>query len=302
MDSAAIVWLPGVVAGFNMACRATCEPGDAVLVPIPVYHPFLEAPRHCGAEATYVPLARADDQWVMDFDRLEAACTRDTRLLLFCNPQNPTGRVYSRSELSELIAFCHARGITLCSDEIHCGLILDPTLRHVPIASMDHDFAQQTISLFAPSKSFNIPGLSCAFAVIPDADLRTRFDSANLGMLSTISPVSYAAAEAAFNEQSDWLPDLLRYLQHNAATVRTTAHSLGLPMTPVEGTYLAWIDVRALNLAKPGAWFEQHGIGMSDGAQFGCPGFVRLNFACSQEMLQAGLSRLAQGVAAAHNQ
>ena len=297
-----LLWLPGVVAGFNMACRSVGAPGDQVLMWVPVYHPFLTAPEHAGRAPLYLQLSESESGWYMDQDRIRAALAGSERasLLLFCNPQNPTGRVYRRDELEALRAVCEEQNLIVCSDEIHCGLILDEQSQHIPLASLDPDFAQRTISLFAPSKTFNIPGLGCAFAVIPDPSLRTEFEAASIGMLSSISPVAYAAAEAALREDSDWQPRLLDYLRDNERLLRQRIEQLPrVRMTPVQGTYLAWIDVRALQLDSPGAWFERFNIGMSDGEQFGGPGFVRFNFACPRSMLEQGLERFADAVAAA---
>lgn len=284
-----LVWIPGVVGGFNLAARAAVPPGGAVMIPTPVYYPFLDVPGNAGQHAQPVPLVRDGDRWVMDMAALERAATRDTALVLLSNPQNPTGRAYSRAELTELAAFCLRRGIVLCSDEIHCPLLLDPSARHVPIASLDPEIARSTISLYAVTKAYNMPGLSCAVAVIPDATLRRNFIRAEAGLVPGIGPLAYAATEAALNDRGPWLSQLLDYLRGNHERVRTV---VGQRMTPVEATYLAWIDVRDLGLENPGAWFEAAGIGLSDGAAFGAPGFVRLNFACPRALLDQGLARL----------
>jgi cystathionine beta-lyase len=284
-----LVWIPGVVGGFNLAARAAVPPGGAVMIPTPVYYPFLDVPGNAGQHAQPVPLVRDGDRWVMDMAALERAATRDTALVLLSNPQNPTGRAYSRAELTELAAFCLRRGIVLCSDEIHCPLLLDPSARHVPIASLDPEIARSTISLYAVTKAYNMPGLSCAVAVIPDGTLRRNFIRAEAGLVPGIGPLAYAATEAALNDRGPWLSQLLDYLRGNHERVRAV---VGQRMTPVEATYLAWLDVRDLGLENPGAWFEAAGIGLSDGAAFGAPGFVRLNFACPRALLDQGLARL----------
>ncbi len=264
-----LVWIPGVVGGFNLAARATARPGGAIMIPTPVYYPFLDVPANAGQRAQPVPLVRDGDRWVMDIDALDRAATADTTLLLLSNPQNPTGRAYSRAELAELATFCLRRGIVLCSDEIHCPLLLDTTLAHTPVASLGPEIAQKTISLYAVTKAYNMPGLSCAVAVI--------------------RPLAYAATDAALNDRGPWLPRLIDYLRGNHDRVRA---AVGQRMTPVEATYLAWIDVRDLDLAQPGAWLEAAGVGLSDGAGFGGPGFVRFNFACPRVLLEQGLARL----------
>jgi cystathionine beta-lyase len=291
-----LVWLPGVVTGFNLAARATARPGGSLLIPTPVYYPFLDVPRNCGQQGIEVPLVRDGARWIMDFDALAAAVTPDTRLLLLSNPQNPTGRAYSRAELTTLAEFCLRHRLVVCSDEIHCSLILDPDARHVPIASLGPEIAEASISLYAVTKTYNIPGLSCAVAVIPDPQLRRAFIRAQAGLVPGIGPLAYAATLAALEDRSAWLPALLDYLRGNHARVQAV---VGARMTPVEATYLAWIDLRDLALEHPGAFLEGHGVGLSDGAPFGGPGFVRFNFACPRALLEHGLERLARGLDAA---
>jgi cystathionine beta-lyase len=284
-----IVWLPGVVTGFNLAARATAAPNGSILIPTPVYYPFLDVPHNAAQDGIFVPVVRAGDRWVMDFDALERAVRPDTRLLLLSNPQNPTGRAYTSAELAQLAGFCLRHRLVLCSDEIHCSLILDRDARHTPVATLGPEIAASTISLYAVTKSYNIPGLSCAMAVIPDAALRARFRAAEAGLVPGVGPLAFAATRAALDDRGPWLPALLDYLRGNHARVAAVA---GSRMTKVEATYLAWLDVRDLALARPGEYFEGQGVGLSDGAAFGGPGFVRFNFACPRSVLEQGLARL----------
>jgi cystathionine beta-lyase len=284
-----IVWLPGVVPGFNLAARATAVPGGSILIPTPVYYPFLDVPRHADQAGICVPVVRDGGRWVMDFDALERAVRPDTRLLLLSNPQNPTGRAYTKDELTQLADFCLRHRLVLCSDEIHCSLLLDPDARHTPVATLGPEIARASISLYAVTKTYNIPGLSCAMAVIPDAELRARFRAAEAGLVPGVGPLAFAATRAALEDRGPWLPALLDYLRGNHARVLSVA---GSRMTKVEATYLAWLDVRDLGLARPGEYFEAQGVGLSDGAAFGGPGFVRFNFACPRSILDQGLARL----------
>ena len=283
-----LVWIPGVVTGLNLAAMATAEPNGAVLIPTPVYYPFRSVPANAGQRSIEVPMERDGNRWVMDIDALEAATDADTRILMIANPQNPTGRVYDQAELQELAAFAERHGLVICSDEIHCGILLDQEARHRPIASLDPAIAERSISLYAATKAYNVPGLSCAVAVIPDAGLRRRFNKARQGLTPLIGPLAYTASEAAFNDDSGWLDRLLAYLRGNHERVLAVA---GARMTPVEGTYLAWMDVRDLGLDDPGAHFERFGLGLSDGAAFGGAGFVRFNFGCPRSLLDEGLAR-----------
>lgn len=291
-----LVWIPGVVPGFNLAARAVAAPGGSILIPTPVYYPFLSVPDNCGQEGRPVPLATdGARRWVMDLDAMDAATDADTRLLLFCNPQNPTGRVYDRSELTALADFCLRKGLTLCSDEIHCSLVLDESVRHTPIASLSTELAEQSITLYAATKTYNIPGLPCAVAVIPNPELRRSFRRSMGGLVPGIGPLAMSASAAAYADTSSYLPELLAYLRGNLERVREVA---GARMSKLEGTYLAWIDLSDTSAADaPGAFLEQHGLGLSDGAAFGGPGFVRFNFACPKSLLGRGLERLGAALA-----
>ena len=298
-----LVWIPGVVPGLNFAARAVLGEGDELLIPAPVYPPFLDVPANSGLSAAISPLARDGESWSMDFERLRAQVSARTAAVLFCNPQNPTGRVYSRRELEELAALVVAGDTVIVSDEIHCPLILDAAKRHIPIASLDDAVADRSVSLFAPTKAYNFPGLACAVAVIPDAALRQRFEDATCGFASSLSPLSYAAALAAFDDRTAWLDEQNAFLAGNAARLLEAARAIdGVDATPVEGTYLAWLDVAALGLADPASHFEAHGLGLSDGEEFGAAGFLRFNFGCSRSLLERGIERLRRGAAAARGE
>ena len=298
IDPQWLVWLPGLVTGLNLACRAVGRPGDRVLTCTPVYPPFLSAPGHAERELQTVPLARRDGRWHLDLDRLEDAITPRSRLLLLCSPHNPVGRAFSREELCDLADIARRRDLAICSDEIHCDLILEPGRRHLPIAMLDEATAARTITLMAPSKTYNIPGLGCAFAVIADPTLRRRFCRAMAGIVPDINLFGYVGALAAMEHGEPWRQALIDYLKGNRDLVikRITAMT-GLETTMVEATYLAWIDTRPRNLASPATFFERAGVGLSDGADFGGPGFVRLNFGCPRHLLTVALDRMQTALA-----
>ena len=292
-----LVWLPGLVTGLNVACRAV---DGEVLTATPIYPPFLSAPHFSGRKLNRVELARDNNRWHWDMAALQLATTAATRLFLFCHPHNPVGRCWSRDELLALADYAERNDLVVCSDEIHCGLILDADKRHIPFASLSPAAAQRSITLLAPSKTFNIPGLGCAFAVIPNPALRRRFEQAMHGIVPHVNVLGLAACEAAFRHGGDWHRELIAYLRGNRDRVAATMDSLpGVRMAPVEATYLAWIDVRDLRLAKPAAHFEAHGIGLSDGSDFGAPGWLRLNFGCPRATLDEALSRFERAVRAA---
>lgn len=293
-----LVWIPGVVPGVNLTTRAVAEPGGAIVIPVPVYYPFLSVPANAGQASLTVPLVKQRGRWVMDFDAMQDAVDGWTdgrsRLLLLANPQNPTGRAYDRAELTMLADFCLKNDLILCADEIHSAILIDPDARHIPVASLYPEIAERTVSLFAATKTYNIPGLPCAVAVIPNRELRRAFNKARAGLVPDIGPLGYAASTAAFADQGSYLPELLDYLRGNHARLAEVA---GTRMTPVEATYLGWIDLTDTAVAShAGAWFEQFGLGLSDGGAFGGPGFVRFNFACPRSMLEQGLTRLAAGL------
>jgi cystathionine beta-lyase len=292
-----LVWLPGLVTGLNVVCRAAAARGQEVLTAVPVYPPFLAAPRLSHRKLTTWPLMREAGRWTFDFDRLESLITPRTRLFLLCNPHNPVGRVFTREELARLAIICDKYNLIICSDEIHCGLVLDPDKVHVPIATLGPAIANRTVTFMSPSKTFNLPGLGCAFAVIPAKQWRERFRRAMAGIVPGVNLLSYIAALAAYRDGSNWHPTLLSYLRGNRDLVSQAIHRLpGLSMNHVEATYLAWIDTRGAGIEEPGKFFEQAGVGLADGSAFGGPGFVRLSFACPQATLTEALTRMSRAM------
>ena len=291
-----LVGLPGLVTGINAACRAV--DGD-VITATPIYPPFLSAPGLADKKLAVAPLRLEGDRWGWDFAALEAALTPETRLLLLCHPHNPVGRVWDADELAKLAEFCARHDLIICSDEIHCGLILEPGLSHTPFAALSAEIAERCITLMAPSKTYNIPGLGCSFAVIPNAALRRRFAGVMRGIVPDVNVLGLVAAEAAYRDGEDWRLALIEALRRNRDRVQAAVAAMpGLSMTPIEATYLAWIDARGLGVADPVAFFEAAGVGLSSGRDFGLPGWVRLNFGCPAATLDAALERMSQACAA----
>lgn len=289
-----LVWLPGLVTGLNVACRAVGEDNDAVMTATPVYPPFLTAPGHSRRKLVKTPLTEKQNRWGFDFDHFESAITPETNLFLLCNPHNPVGRVFTRGELESLAAICEKHNLVICADEIHCGLLLDSDKTHIPLATLAPEVARRTITLMSPSKTFNLPGLGCAFAVISEEKLRRRFKAAMAGIVPGVNAMGFAAAAAAYRDCSDWHASLLDYLRENRNRVAGAIESMPmLSMAPVEATYLAWIDVRSSGLKKPITFFEDAGVALQDGIEFDGPGFVRLNFGCSRALLEEALERMA---------
>lgn len=289
-----IIHLPGLVPGLNIACRML-EPGSAVVTHTPVYPPFLSAPANQNRALIQVPMRRDDAHWQLDFAALEKSLTPNTRLLLLCNPHNPTGRVFTREELETLAGIARRHDLLVCSDEIHCDLILEPCARHLPFVALDDDTRRRTITLMAPSKTFNLPGLGYSFALIPNPALRRRFVKAMNGIVPHPCLPGFVAAEAAYREGWPWLDQLQRYLRRNRDLAYARLSQLPeLEVTCPEATYLMWIQARTLSEQPPCMWFEAAGVGLSDGTPFGDPLSVRLNFACARALLEQALERIEQ--------
>ncbi len=293
IDRSWLVWIPGLVVGLNLACRAVGQRGDAALSLTPVYPPFLSAPELSERRLITVPLAMRDDHYGIDFEQLARAITTDTKLLLLCNPHNPVGRIFTKTELDALAELAERHDLIVCSDEIHCDLILDAGLSHIPFASLSSKISMRTITLMAPSKTFNIPGLGCSIAIIEDQELRRRFRRVMDGIVPDVNIFGFEAALAAYEHGGAWLAELLPYLRENRALVERAIGRIDkLSMSHVEATYLAWIDMRKSGVDDPIPFLENAGLGLSDGKVFGAEGFVRLNFGCPRATLDEALRRL----------
>lgn len=292
-----IVWLPSVVPGLNLACDAFAAPGEPVLTITPAYPPFLEAPGQRGRRLLTVPAELADGRWELPLRALEAAAP-DARALILCHPHNPLGRVWRPGEVKAVIEICRRHDLVLISDEIHCDLILDD-LDHVPAALVGPDDADRIVTLMSPSKTFNLPGLNFAFAIVPDRELRRRFLRPGKGLLPFPGCFAITAAEAAYRECAAWHEALLDYVRGNrdALEVFVASELPWVRMSHVEATYLAWLDVRDLDLEDPAAACRRAGVALSAGAAFGDPAFLRLNFACPRRTLDEALRRLASVLA-----
>jgi cystathionine beta-lyase len=269
-----------------------------VLSAVPVYQPFLSAPRNSRRTLRTVELVLRDGRWTFDFDALAKAISRRTRLFLLCSPHNPVGRLFTRDELTTLAGICERHEVFICSDEIHCDLILDEDKKQIPTATLSREAADRTITLLAPSKTFNVPGLGCSFAVIPNRSLRERFRAAMAGIVPDVNAMGFTAALAAYREGGEWLQAVLAYLRKNRdAVARAVAAMPGLSMTHVEATYLAWIDTREAGIKDAATFFLDAGVGLSEGKEFGGPGFIRLNFACPRSRLTTALERMGRAMA-----
>jgi cystathionine beta-lyase len=239
-------------------------------------------------------------RWVWDDDRLAAAVLPNSRMLMLCSPHNPGGTIFKRDELERIAAFAAQHDLLICSDEIHCDLLLERGRPHVPVASLAPEVSRRTVTLMAPSKTFNIAGAGFAFAIIEDAGLRQAFSFDLKKSVHDANLFGYEAALAAYRDGQPWLDALLVYLRGNRDLLEPAVARLpGVEMAHLESTFLAWIDCSGMGLDDPHAHFLKHGLGLSPGAEFGSPGFVRLNFGTQRSVLANALVRLERAVLAA---
>jgi cysteine-S-conjugate beta-lyase len=288
-----LIYLPGLVPAIYTSCRAVCKENEAVMTATPIYAHFVDAPKYTNRQVQKVPMKVENGYYSFDFEAIENAITDETKLFLLCNPHNPNGRVYSRTELERLTNICLENNIVICSDEIHCDLVLDKTKSHISIATLNKDIENQSITLLAPSKTFNIAGLGCSMAIIPNEEIRANFMKAKYGMLPYLTPFSGVAALAAYRDADDWLENLLDYLRGNHDYLLNEINAIkGLKMHPLEATYLAWIDVSQSGVQNINEAFEKAGLGIMDASIFSGEGYIRLNFATQRARLEEVVERL----------
>ena len=289
-----IVWTPGVVPAFNVACKAYCEPGDKVLIQTPNYPPLLAAPQLNQLTRVDIGTVIENERYTLDFDALEKhASDPKCKLFILCNPMNPVGSVLTQDELDRIASICHANNVRLCSDEIHCDLVLEPGKKHIP-AGRQSNLCDNSITLMAASKTFNIAGLGTSFAIIPNPKLRQQFTQAAAGIVPWVNVLGLYATQAAFTECDDWHKAQCAYLLANRDAVYETINNIdGLRMLKPEATFLAWVDASGLSVDNVLEWAEQKGVGPSPGVDFHKADHFRINFGCSKAMLNDILQRLA---------
>lgn len=292
-----LVHLPGCVPGLSLSARCACQPGEALMTAVPIYPPFLHVAKDAHARTICVDHVWQQGQWHMDFEQMQAKAANDCKLFILSNPQNPLGRVFAPAEITRLAEFCADNDMLLCSDEIHCDLILDKEVSHFSALRLPEELRKHTITLMAPSKTYNIAGLGYSFAVIPDAKLRARFIAAKGCSVAEINCMGYAAAEAAYRHGESWRQQLLSILRQNRAYLQQYLHD-NLPqlkVAPLQATYLAWIDASALGLDNPAQFLaENAGLHVNDGAMFGA-GYgqcLRFNFGTTLTNLKQGLGSM----------
>lgn len=298
-----ILFTPGVVAGFNFAIQAYSYPGDKVIVQPPCYYPFFDAITNNGRRLVNNPLKIVDGNYVMDYEDLEQKIDGRTKMIILCSPHNPVGRVWKRGELEKLVEVCAKKDIVIISDEIHNDLILGVT-KHTPTATVSEEAMKRTVTLVATSKTFNLAGLTNSNVIIPDRKLRNRFDNVTENNRTRNTNIfGIIAQEAAYAKGETWLEELLVYLRGNYRYLEDYVKDKIplLKVYPLEGTYLAWVDCSRLDmgdealkefmLKKARLWFDE-------GTMFGVGGsmFMRINLACTRNILKEALSRLEKAV------
>jgi cystathionine beta-lyase len=287
-----IVWTPGVVPAFNMACKAFCSSGDSVLIQTPNYPPLLAAPGLNGLHPVCIDTVLINGRYTMDFDALEKEAARpECKLFLLCNPMNPVGSVLSEEELALIATICDKHSVILCSDEIHCDLVIDD-VKHIPAGAVDK-MSDRSITLMAASKTFNVAGLGASFAIIPDRKIRTEFVKAGAGIVPWPNILGLVGVEAAFTQCSDWHAEQIQYLRNNRDYLVDAINRIdGLSAVSPQATFLLWVDASDLQVSNTQIWCEKRGVGPSPGRDFGNDKFFRLNFGCSISYLERIVKRL----------
>lgn len=297
-----MIYTSGVVPAISASILALTQPGDKVIVQEPVYNCFFSSIRNNKCESVSNNLIYEDGKYTIDFDDLEQkAADPRAKLMLLCNPHNPAGRVWTKKELEQIGEICFRNRVIVVSDEIHCDLVY-PGHQHLPFASLGQAFLENSVTCTAPSKSFNLAGLQVANIFAYHPEIRKRIDKAiNINEVCDISPFAVEALIAAYThpDAEKWLDELKGYLWTNYQLVNDFfAENLPqLPVLPLEATYLVWIDISSLNIkSKPLAEFilKEEKLWVNEGTMYGEAGerFIRLNIACSKDVLEDGLSRL----------
>ncbi len=287
----------GVVTGFAHAIYSLTEPGDGVLIQTPVYAPILKAAAATGRKSVHNPLVlREDGSYEIDFDDFEQKAASGVKLFILCNPHNPVGRVFTHEELTKMGTICLKHRVRICSDEIHGDLIFSGN-HHIPIASLSSEVKDNTVTYFAPSKTYNIAGLSTSVFVAENPEIKQQLTSTFPMLLGHPNILGLHAALAAYRDSRGWLSEMLSYLEKNRDLLVdfVSTELPGIKIWKPEGTFLAWLDCRNLGLESPHTFFlEKAKVGFNDGATFGEEGksFLRFNFGCPREFLNEGLNRM----------
>jgi cysteine-S-conjugate beta-lyase len=291
-----VVALPGLVPGLFNTTNLFPHKSIKTLVNTPVYHHFLHsADQQIRCE---VPFYWNREKYAIDFEEFENVVKSGVKLFLLCNPHNPNGHVFTKYELETIALICLENGVLICSDEIHCDLILDESKTHISIASLSSVIEQNSITLLSPSKTFNIAGLGCSFAVIPNDSLRQKFQKTMFGIMPMGSSFAYEAAFAAYTHGEKWRQNLLAYLRSNHDLFIQEINKIdGLFMKPLDATYLAWVNYEGLGVENFTATLEKHGLGVQDASIFGSKNHFRINLATQKVNIEKAIEIIKKAVA-----
>jgi cystathionine beta-lyase len=298
-----ICFCPGIVPALNICTLAFTEPGDCIIVQPPVYFPFFSAVESHGRKLIYNKLTESDGKWAMDYDSLISAIDGKTKMIFLSNPHNPVGRVWRLEELNKLAEICLKNNILIISDEIHCDLVL-PGYNHIPLASLSEKVAENTITCIAPSKTFNLAGLSTSSVIISNPDLRKSFnrivENLHIGSGNIFGTI---ASVAAYSQGNEWLDALLEYIDHNIDFVEDYCHKMIPEIIPVqpEATYMIWLDCRKFGITGKELqhfFVNKAGVGMNEGSTFGPggEGFMRMNLATTHKTVIKAMEQIEKAV------
>lgn len=301
-----ICFTPGVVSSLNI-CRAIMgDIGSNAITALPVY-PHLQNPTPILQRGmNFFNMHNVDGRYTPDFAELEKNIDAQTKLLMLCNPHNPVGTVYTNEELQQFAAIAEKHDLLICSDDIHADFTLYEDKPYRPIATLSPAISQRSITLMAASKTFNIAGLNCSYAIIESAAIRRQFTTQLKGLVGSVNILGFIASEAAYEHGDKWLAAQIEHLRDNAEYCYQRIHAMPLlSMNAMEATYLAWIDATACNIKLKEKGYKNayeylltYQLAVSDGAAFGQADFIRLNLATSRTILEKALNQLQQAIEA----
>ncbi len=286
----------GLVPFLHSISRDFAGKDGKVLVATPAYYHLFNAPDWGGQQTVLMPLKLQDKRYYIDFDQLEAHFKNGVKIFNFCNPQNPSGRVWERNELLKIAELCLKYNVLIVSDEIHSELTFEGH-KHIPIASLGSEIAENCITLYSTSKTFNIPNFGASFCITANLKLKEKIAAAMRGVVPDVSLLGIVATNAALSKADAWKKDLLSYLTNNREIInRFFANKPDFELMPTESTYLAWIKAKNIDPAKLNETMLNWGLKISDGKVFKGDGYFRLNFGCPKSRLVAGLNLIEQGL------
>ena len=287
-----IVFTPSLVSSLYSIAKQLTQADDHLLTLQPVYHHILQAASFSNRDYSAVPLDNYNNRLILSADGLKHYQKNNTRLLFFCNPHNPGGSVYSRTELTDIAEFCVNNNIVICSDEIHCNMIHDG-IQHIPIASLSEEIADQSITLMSLNKVFNIPGLGLAWMICKNKEIRKKIQAQIGTLIPDPQIISYVSTQAALRHGEPWRQELIQYLESNKLMLKNNIKQMQpLQMYTMEASYLAWIDCSQLEIKDPAQLFLDHGLALQPGSMFQQDNHVRINIATPKSVLSEALDRM----------